>query len=62
MSKAFQKHLIICHLANTIVTSQIHYKTEIAGPLHDRRDLARTDAYTGRITTVLVELSSRLST
>lgn len=42
MSKAFQKHLIVCHLAITKVTPQIHHKPEIAGPVHDRRDRART--------------------
>lgn len=51
MSKAFQKHLIVCHLAITIVTPQIYYKAEIAGPLHDRRDHAKTDSYAGRIFT-----------
>ena len=51
MSKAFQKHLIVCHLAITIVTPQIHYKAEIAGPLHDRRDHAKTDSYAGRVST-----------
>ena len=29
------------------MTPQIHYETEIAGPLHDRK----TDAYAGRIST-----------